>query len=363
MRRFGMALASVVALAAAGSAEAAQKIVDVTGTVNNSVTIYGFSNDTQAPGQQTEDGSGGSWDSYVDIGRTAVTFESSNAVAGLHASVTSSSVVTLNLENGSSHDVDPTLHSTITPAGFGFYIADQSGACGGNIYTGCAQANGGVFQDLYYLGDYVNTLGTASFQFEIFDGDSLIYQALGALELMYDPDLGVYLNTAFSEDALGLPPHTTIPYDGQYVGNLQEFGYLWGAKDLELNLATLGAGQSRTLTYKTSVTSTSYGGCTIEVPNCLVAYSGFGDPIGRGGAIDALRVADFGALDEDGVTGVTFTGATFNLPTFDDETGDIVFTLQQPSAGVPEPGAWALMILGFGAAGGALRRARRTALA
>ena len=31
--------------------------------------------------------------------------------------------------------------------------------------------------------------------------------------------------------------------------------------------------------------------------------------------------------------------------------------------GVPEPGAWALMILGFGAAGGMVRRARRTAAA
>ena len=43
-----------------------------------------------------------------------------------------------------------------------------------------AQATGGVFQDLFYLGDYVNTLATASFQFEIFDGDNpnAIYSAL-----------------------------------------------------------------------------------------------------------------------------------------------------------------------------------------
>jgi hypothetical protein len=33
-------------------------------------------------------------------------------------------------------------------------------------------------------------------------------------------------------------------------------------------------------------------------------------------------------------------------------------TVEQPQAGVPEPAAWALMILGFGAAGAALRRRR-----
>jgi hypothetical protein len=362
MRRIGMAAASLALLAAAG-AQGAEKIATVTGTVNNDVTIYDVTSSTQTPGQTTHDGSGGTWDSYVDIGRTAVTFESSNAVSGLNVSVTSSSVVTLGIQNGSGHAVDPTLHSTITPAGFGFYIADQTGTCGGNIYTGCAQAGGGVFQDLFYLGDYVNILGQASFQFEIFDGDSIIYSALGSLELMYDPDLGVYLNRSFSEDALGLPPVRTVE-EPEYFGNVAEFGYFWDAKDLTLELATLGAGETRTLTYRTSVTSTSYAGCTIEVPYCLVSYSGFGDPIGRGGGIaEALAPADFGGLDAPlgGVTGVNFTPATYNLPVFNDETGDLYFTLQGSSAAVPEPALWATMILGFGLAGGLVRRRPRLA--
>jgi hypothetical protein len=33
------------------------------------------------------------------------------------------------------------------------------------------------------------------------------------------------------------------------------------------------------------------------------------------------------------------------------------------TGGVPEPGTWALMILGFGGAGASLRMRRRTALA
>jgi len=363
MRRIGIAFASLAALAA-GSAQAQGRIVDVTGSVSNEVTINGLTTNTVTPGQTTSEGSGGSWDSYIDIGSAEITFESSNAVSGLYVSVTSSSVLQLGITNYTAEDIDPTLHSTITPAGFGFYIADQSGDCGGNIYTGCPQAGGGVFQDLYYLGDYINTLGTASFEFEIFDGDTLIYSALGALELMYDPDNGVYLNRTFSEDALGLPPILTTD-EPEYFGNISEFGYLWGAKDITLDLATLLAGETRTLTYKTSVTSTSYAGCTIETPYCLVAYSGFGDPIGRGGAIDAAfaAAAAFGALDAPLVSGINFEPATFNLPTFDAATGDIFFEMRNGGGGgaVPEPGAWAVMILGLGLAGAALRRRPRLA--
>lgn len=60
-------------------------------------------------------------------------------------------------------------------------------------------------------------------------------------------------------------------------------------------------------------------------------------------------VADFGNT----------AGFTFNLPTgatFTSESGSF---LSAPTAAVPEPATWALMILGFGGAGAALRRRRR----
>ena len=54
-----------------------------------------------------------------------------------------------------------------------------------------------------------------------------------------------------------------------------------------------------------------------------------------------------------------------NFVTLDDPTGWSNATLYTTGSGVPEPATWAMMLLGFGAAGTAMRRSRRrtTALA
>ncbi len=61
------------------------------------------------------------------------------------------------------------------------------------------------------------------------------------------------------------------------------------------------------------------------------------------------------AVDVDGVTDQALlpSGAPYTRP------NDRAFTLSDDAPGVPEPAAWSLMLLGLGAAGGALRIGRR----
>ncbi len=89
-----------------------------------------------------------------------------------------------------------------------------------------------------------------------------------------------------------------------------------------------------------------------------------GDPVNHGGVQFSAQLAPlFGPQ--------LFTGTT-ESPTFLTGSFDLNFLLGEPAgtltigsastAAVPEPGTWALMILGFGAIGSALRGRRKTAL-
>jgi hypothetical protein len=74
----------------------------------------------------------------------------------------------------------------------------------------------------------------------------------------------------------------------------------------------------------------------------------FGDVSGPAGNVSVFWLFDFGAEGADFVT-------------LDDPTGwsnATLYTTGDPP-GVPEPATWAMMLLGFGAAGTALRRSRR----
>lgn len=78
-----------------------------------------------------------------------------------------------------------------------------------------------------------------------------------------------------------------------------------------------------------------------------------------GAAVTGLGVSQFRYLRIDGTTSGAIGGNTgFDL----DAVAAINYVDTRPVGGVPEPAAWALMILGFGMAGGAVRR-RRAALA
>lgn len=303
-------------------------------------------------GSITSGPSGASYNSLVTITPQSVSFESDNAVSGPMAKTVSSSSVDLVLTNGADNPVTPVFDSTIIPAGIGFYLADRSSGCGGNIYTGCPKTLSNLtFADLTATGDR-RVLASSQFQFSIFSGGVELYHLSGGLDLTYDPTAGIVISQSFGPAATllnGFGLDTT-------PGSQSAVGYGWDATDIQVNLLTpLAPGASRTISYRTSVQSTTSIGC-INAVTCLTAYAGFGDPIGRGGGIIAPQITAFSLASISSAQGLAFQPAVFNTPSF--RNGVLSFKLQ--GSGVPEPAIWLSLIFGFGVVGTALRRSRRT---
>ena len=186
----------------------------------------------------------------------------------------------------------------------------------------------------------------------------------GSLQLSEDGSLIISYDLADAAAKLngfGLqtpPAGGPIPY--------HSLGYNW----LETGFDAGGLFETsfQTITYRTSVFSYVNGPCLsgrdgvdAGVTACLVAYSGFGDPIGRG--VSELSVADLGSSmvlggidvfnhgDDDLIDGVHFSPFTINAPRI---VGNTLFV----GGDVPEPATWAMMILGFGSIGAVMRRRR-----
>ncbi|MBX3485594.1 PEPxxWA-CTERM sorting domain-containing protein [Phenylobacterium sp.] len=306
------------------------------------------------PGGETLPTGGASFNSFVDIGASAITFESSHAISqGPFTSFSSSSTVVFDFYTDSS---SADFHSEITPQGLGFYLADTSGGC---LFTNsCVQVSDELhnFGELNIAGSG-HFLGGVGFTFEILDNESSIYTLSGLLILEKNPDC--YSGYCFIDGLTmseGLVPADVLAGFSQQTDpfDLSARAYGWGATDVNL---VLDSGY-HTIQYRTSVFSFTNADC-IDGSICLIAYSGFGDPIGRGGAIDALAargdVGVFTHQDGELIQGLNFSPQTFRLSVRDGQ-------LDYSPGGVPEPGTWALMILGFGAVGAMVRR-RRTALA
>jgi hypothetical protein len=264
-------------------------------------------------------------------------------------------MVAFDFNNPTGSDVQ--FDSLITGAGLGFYLAKVNDGC---KYSSCTEVTGsGASLSLlkpsnpfFADDDGISILGLAGFDFSIFDGKTELYRVTGNLALKYSDVDGVFV------DPLGFTPTggvlnnfgRTTPF-----GDKAALGYAWDATPVSF---LLGEGLHH-LSYSTSVYSWSQA-ATLECGASLISFSGFGDPIGRGGGIDSLaaRSSAFAsatsadACVSDGrIKGVNFTPTTFDAPTFDGKT--LVFGR---GGAVPEPAGWALMILGFGLLGTALRR-------
>lgn len=321
-----------------------------------------------APSGTGAGASGGAYDTFVTTTPSTVSFQAANSVAGPRVTATSTTVVDLSFKNGANFIENGVLESTITPAGLGFYVANigVTGAC---LYTSCSSEGAAPFTTLTSsllgpTGAPSLELGTVGVAFQVFRGENTLFDVHGSMTLFTDgetfwvDDEDLVANLSFLD---GFGKSTADGSDKAY-------GYAWDGKDVEINYGSLNPFEDVTLTYLTRVTSTASAFCAGNA-DCLLAFAGFGDPIGRGGGVDALSAASLfggelfleafggGALNATSgeIDGVTFTGATFDLPTFDPETGRVTFVAAEA---VPEPGAWALMILGFGAVGSVLRRRR-----
>ncbi|MBN8830951.1 MAG: PEP-CTERM sorting domain-containing protein [Sphingomonadales bacterium] len=297
-----------------------------------------------------------------------ISFRNGGAASGYFAVTTTHTIVDITFKNDGTTAVRPVLSSTILPAGMGLFVA--GGSCLNGL-TACSPDGSAIgaatFADFLPsgVGSFGNALAGASFDFKVLGDGVPIYSLAGDLALVRNGSGINELITNLSAAQAAL--------DGFKVnspaGSEQEYGVQWDATPFLVDFAAgsiLDPGESGTLRYETTVTSFSQASCLI-LPDqaCLLAYSAFGDPIGRGGGSDPkFARAAFSAFSEpallrqftpseDDPLGIrTFKLAT---PTFKDGT----LTFGAPAA-VPEPATWLFMVSGTAFAGGFLRR-RKTA--
>lgn len=179
-----------------------------------------------------------------------------------------------------------------------------------------------------------NTRSSGQFEFNITQTtgnvDRQLYQALGQVS-----STGASIVTS----------------DGSLFNNLTSYrdaaqiGLDWDATGISVLLGSLAPGASTTVTYSSVTYLNSYGICS-NFNRCDGVQVAFGDPRNNGGIIGARTVQDAVVKQPVGfVLNRGFDMAQLKL--------DVV-----QLAAVPEPASWALMLLGFGATGAALRRQR-----
>jgi hypothetical protein len=291
-------------------------------------------------------GRGGSAEAKVQITTDHVSFESGVAVSGANSSAVSYSGVDITVTNTSTDDISiESFGSTIIPAGMGFYLQDRVGlATDNNIFTGYGQTTSGLgFGVLFDQVGADVTFASASFDFSVTSGDYTLYQLSGLLELSFDIYGNLVVNNGLGDAALALDGFTTA-YDNGYA-----LAFAWDATHIDVPLGlTLEQGQDTFIEYRTSVNAFTDVDCVNDGRTCLVAYSGFGDPIGRGGGVSSFAARGAPSLQAyNPITGIVF-----------DPQDVTVFELNNRGGAVPEPATWMTLILGFGLLGAAFRRRR-----
>lgn len=294
-------------------------------------------------------GDGGQYAHYqteVNVSPTQVEFKSANTTTGYFVGAASTTTVGFTFDTGQSAQSQTTvkLDSTIIAASMGFQVIGQPGFDADCQFNACDPIATGNFANLVPASGS-GTLGQVGFIFDISDNGSSIYNLQGQYILGYAD--GVL--TTDSSSLFGPGSASQRLFGFTSTGNgVNQLGFSWGETGILLDLI----GPTHDLKYTTSVYSFTNTDCRYNSGgNCLVAYSGFGDPIGRAGAIEeALAV-------NSAIPG----GAVFNMPTFDGDT--LTFKSVNPqTGGVPEPATWAMMIMGFGGIGATLRRRRMAAI-
>ncbi|HTI31043.1 MAG TPA: PEPxxWA-CTERM sorting domain-containing protein [Sphingomonas sp.] len=148
----------------------------------------------------------------------------------------------------------------------------------------------------------------------------------------------------------------------------------WGTTNLSLQLATLGAGERTQVQYIATYGVTSNAACT-SITDCGGLQIVFGDPRNDGGVSNRGTISAFGPQSDDptppaypvigrnyGTAGIFANFVPIDTPLPEDPdpfTPPTYGPLFIPTAGVPEPSAWALMVGGIGMIGGIARRRRR----
>jgi hypothetical protein len=363
-----LALMTACCVLALGTAAEAQ-ITNVTGAATSNTVLNNQSGgDVTGSGTATGATGASNYASAFSITDQEISFESGNTSSGVQVGTTSVSRIDFNVTNTGDGRIAPTLTSQITAAGMGMYLANVTSGCASNPQT-CAQSQGtDTFSQLGFASrSHEGPLAAVSFDFQILQDGQQLYDLNGSLQLLVDGH--VIIDNETGAAAQTLNGFTTLDKFGQLNDNGVSdgaLGFAWDATDTSVDLNPIGSFATSTISYIVTVSSSSQAACLDDDVTCLVAYAGFGDPIGRGGGISSnaaafspLGLSSFGASfgsnagGPDFINGVSFTDQTLKIPQFDSD-GNIVLT----SNGVPEPATWLSMILGFGVMGAALRRRR-----
>jgi hypothetical protein len=346
----------VVALGTAAHAQIAPPISGVTGANNTTVflggnTVQSFMDSGSFSLSNVQGSSFATSVSNNPDART-ISFEAGNAAIGQPVISTSSASVSFRLTNDTENVVAPTLASTITAAGLGLYMADV-GTCN---FNSCAQTTSGdTFANLAGIPGAAGPIAKVGFNFTVTANGDSVFDFNGSETISINPTTG----RAEVSDLTTNIPNFLQGFEKLEPGPAgSALGFVWDATDITVNLPSLEALSGENIVYTSTVSTMSLAGCATNNPAvCLVGYSSFGDPIGRGGGVSGTN-ARLGGLSLDDnpfgppITGVTFGSASFAYPVFNPDTG--VVTL----GGIPEPKTWMSLILGFGLVGATLRRRR-----
>lgn len=238
----------------------------------------------------------------------------------------SQTIISFTVTNNDSVDLDLRFDSLITPGHIGQIFGDG--------------------------------LNTASFQFDV-------TQTLSSATInRYSASGGVGRGGIFLETG-------DLTFNNVQRETTEDYDVLdWSATNLNIELGTLGAGQSTTVTYM--ATYMSFGTTTCpDVLDCAGAQVVFGDPRNNGGimargAFDAMQL-----LDPQPIVGTEYDPymVPFTVSLSGDPLPGLPPRITPPPYGqpyfrpavlgvVPEPATWAMLIGGCGAVGGSLRRRR-----
>jgi hypothetical protein len=280
-----------------------------------------------------------------------VEFQNGSGTSGRYTFLDTETDVNITFTNNTTTTQTPVLHSQIIAAGLGLFVG---GECL-TTQTPCSELRGpDTFQSFTQYpqtGAPANTrIAGTSVEFQILSGGRSLYDLNASTDLVFDAAMNrnVFVDNIAQAQAALDSFQLQTPAASQTA-----HGYNWDTTDLTLPLPKLlQPGESATLTYQTITRSYSRTDCLVFTA-CVIGYSAFGDPIGMSGGVDAeASTTAFAKPDSHGINGLTFATFHFAYPTYSD--GVLTYVLA-----VPEPGAWTLMLLGFGLVGLASRRQAR----
>ncbi len=307
----------------------------------------------------------------IDNAAGYVAFANNASSAGNGSYMSARTSIQVNYTNPSSETINPTLTSTIIPGGFGLYIGNLSG---NPNYTTIYDPTAGDFtpsvEDLNktplfagYSGryayrstfSYYQYAGSTSFSFQILSGATVVASYDATLTLTYNGVSTPTLTTNFSSP---LANFAAFPSDDP----TRAIDYAWDATPVSLKLGTLAPGASTSLTYVTTVTTQTFQTGLAPVDYPLIAYAGFGDPIGKTAGATGIADPSFPLLElglPDLQVDPTSGDVSVTAATFDNTYTPSQLPISNQNLNldpIPEPATWAMMLTGIGLMGGALRR-------